>query len=56
MTEFTAKGKLYARLVYAGKRVWADEVPQEYQQECYDAYTDFYQYQPPLTPINEVEE
>lgn len=52
MTEYTASGKLYARLVHSGKRQWADGVPQQHQQECYDAYTYYYEYQPELTPIN----
>lgn len=55
---YTAKGKLYARMVYrgimdedaSGARKWPDEVPAENRDETWDAYTNFYQYQPPIDP------
>ena len=45
----TAKGQLYARLVYAGSRVWESEVPEKYRQDCYDSYVD-YGYKPDIEP------
>lgn len=51
--EFTSKGKLYARLIHSGKRVYPDEIPADLIQETYNAYTYFYEYQPELVPPNE---
>lgn len=58
---YTAQGKLYARMVYrgivdenaSGARKWPDEVPVEYQDECWDAYTNYYQYKPDIEPPKE---
>lgn len=46
----TAKGKLYARMVHNGQRVWEEGVPEEYREDCYDAYTNFYQFKPDIEP------
>ena len=47
--EFTAEGKLYARLVYKGKRTWPEGVKAEFRDETWDAYTNFYHYLPPCS-------
>lgn len=51
---FTAQGKLYARLVYRGQRVWWEGVPAEHRDDCWDAYTNFYKYKPDIAvPLGE---
>jgi hypothetical protein len=47
---YTAQGKLYARMVYREQRQWPEEVPVQYRDECWDAYTNFYQYKPDIAP------
>lgn len=50
----TAKGKLYARLVHEGKRKYPDEIPTDKVPvyDVWDAYTNYYNYQPELVPPN----
>ena len=37
----TAIGRMYARLVYAGRKVWPTDIPELYRQETYDAYVEY---------------
>lgn len=53
---FTAKGKLYARLIHTGKRRYPTDIPPELVQETYLAYTEYYRYLPSLVPPNPVSE
>lgn len=46
----TPKGKLYARMVYNGQREWEEGVPEEYRFDCWDSYTNYYHYTPPIDP------
>ena len=50
---YTAQGKLYARMVYREQRQWPEEVPVQYRDECWDAYTNFYQYKPGQTNLSQ---
>lgn len=43
----TAIGRMYARLVYAGRKVWPTDISEQYRQETYDAYVE-YGYEPAL--------
>ncbi|HJJ48188.1 MAG TPA: hypothetical protein O0X39_04235 [Methanocorpusculum sp.] len=49
----TTKGKLYARLVHDGKRVYPYEIPSELIRDTYDSYTDYYHFEPELVPPND---
>ena len=37
-------------MVYRGQRAWPEEVPAQYRDETWDAYTNFYQYKPDIEP------
>lgn len=43
----TAIGRMYARLIHAGRKAWLIDIPEKYQQETYDAYVE-YGYEPPI--------
>lgn len=37
----TAIGRMYARLVNSGRKVWPIDIPEQYRQETYDAYVEY---------------
>ncbi len=43
----TAIGRMYARLINSGRKVWPTDIPEQYRQEAYDAYVE-YGYEPEI--------
>lgn len=43
----TAIGRMYARLINSGRKVWPIDIPEQYRQEAYDAYVE-YGYEPEI--------
>jgi uncharacterized UPF0146 family protein len=37
----TAIGRMYARLVNSGRKVWPTDIQEKYLQETYDAYVEY---------------
>ena len=37
----TAIGRMYARLINTGRKVWTTDIPEQYLQDTYDAYVEY---------------